>query len=849
MERRVVDTSGAGPGPDTAGEALTARATVDEQGTVTGWSAGAEHLLGYTPTQILGLPAASLLAEEPPADDLPRFADLPRWHGTLVLRHRDGRRLEVKVLAHHRTSYCGVRDWFLVSALTGTRPRHGDDALTLHGLLDSPCCSTSVHDTDLRFRVSNRGSREALGLSEEALRGLRMSEAVDDPAIGEVERLMRLALETGEPQHMENHAQAPGETRERAWSVDLYRLQDEHGRVLGVASTGHDMTEQYWARKRLQLIAEAGRRIGSTLDVTRTAQELADIAVPDLADFISVDLLASLDDGTSSVFAAAGEYGPAPRLPAAGRALALRRIAHRSVHPGTPEAVVAPGEVDEYPDGSPPVESLRSGHAVLFQVTEPAIADWVAQDPQRAATIRDFGFHSAMTVPLSARGTTLGVAVFARHRHPDPFEQDDLVLAEELAARAAVSIDNALRYTRERGTAVTLQRSLLPQSLPEQAGAEVASRYLPAGARAGVGGDWFDVIPLSGARVALVVGDVVGHGIHASATMGRLRTAVRTLADIDLPPDELLTHLDDLVARLATEAEAAERSAGRNDRGRGRGAGGGTTGVTTGVTTGIVGATCLYAVYDPVSRRCTLARAGHPPPVVVGPDGTAELLDLPAGPPLGLGGLPFESLETELPEGGLLALYTDGLIGSRSAEDDGARLDIDDGITRLCQALAAPADTSLDALCDRVLGSVLPERPTDDVALLLARPRALDPGRVATWDVTADPSAVAEARKNALGRLDAWGLNDAAFVTELVVSELVTNAIRHAEPPVRLRLIHDESLICEVSDASSTAPHMRRARSYDEGGRGLLLVAQLTQRWGTRPTSTGKTIWTEQALG
>ncbi|MFF9034409.1 SpoIIE family protein phosphatase [Streptomyces sp. NPDC014892] len=849
MERRVVDTSGAGPGPDTAGEALTARATVDEQGTVTGWSAGAEHLLGYTPTQILGLPAASLLAEEPPADDLPHFADLPRWHGTLVLRHRDGRRLEVKVLAHHRTSYCGVRDWFLVSALTGTRPRHGDDALTLHGLLDSPCCATSVHDTDLRFRASNRGSREALGLSEEDLRGLRLSEALDDPVVGEVERLMRLALETGQPQYLENHARAPGETREHAWSVDLYRLQDENGRVLGVASTGHDMTEQYWARKRLQLIAEAGRRIGSTLDVTRTAQELADIAVPDLADFISVDLLASLDDGTSSVFAAAGEYGPAPRLPAAGRALALRRIAHRSVHPGTPEAVVAPGEVDEYPDGSPPVESLRSGHAVLFQVTEPAIADWVAQDPQRAATIRDFGFHSAMTVPLSARGTTLGVAVFARHRHPDPFEQDDLVLAEELAARAAVSIDNALRYTRERGTAVTLQRSLLPQSLPEQAGAEVASRYLPAGARAGVGGDWFDVIPLSGARVALVVGDVVGHGIHASATMGRLRTAVRTLADIDLPPDELLTHLDDLVARLATEAEAAERSAGRTDRGRGRGAGAGTTGVTTGVTTGIVGATCLYVVYDPVSRRCTLARAGHPPPVVVGPDGTAELLDLPAGPPLGLGGLPFESLETELPEGGLLALYTDGLIGSRSAEDDGARLDIDDGITRLCQALAAPADTSLDALCDRVLGSVLPERPTDDVALLLARPRALDPGRVATWDVTADPSAVAEARKNALGRLDAWGLNDAAFVTELVVSELVTNAIRHAEPPVRLRLIHDESLICEVSDASSTAPHMRRARSYDEGGRGLLLVAQLTQRWGTRPTSTGKTIWTEQALG
>ncbi|UUU32373.1 SpoIIE family protein phosphatase [Streptomyces sp. CA-210063] len=827
MERHTVDDLGAVLGLAAVGEALTARATVDEQGYVTGWSAGAEHLLGYAPTQILGRPAVSLLAEEPAASDLPPFRDLPRWHGTLVLRHRDGRRVEVKVLAHHRTSYAGVRDWFLVSALSGAPPRPDDDALTQRGFLDSPCCATSVHDTALRFRRSNRSSRGALGLSDDDLRGLRMTEALDDPVSGEVERLMRLALETGEPQYLENHARAPGETREHAWSVHLYRLEDDDGRVLGVASTGHDMTEQYWARKRLQLIAGAGRRIGSTLDVTRTAQELADVAVPDLADFMSVDLLVSLDEGGTSddveAGAAVGERESPSEASAAGRrSLALRRIAHQSVYEGSPEAVVVPGEVDDYPEGSPPVESLRSGRAVLYRVTEPAIADWVAQDPLRTSRIRDFGFHSAMTVPLSARGTTLGVAVFARHRHPDPFQQDDLVLAEELSARAAVCIDNALRYTRERGTAVTLQRSLLPQGLPEQAAVEVASRYLPAGARAGVGGDWFDVIPLSGARVALVVGDVVGHGIHASATMGRLRTAVRTLADIDLPPDELLTHLDDLVARLATEAEGAERAPG------------------DGETTGDVGATCLYAVYDPVTRRCTLARAGHPLPVVVSPDGTVDLLDLPAGPPLGLGGLPFEALETELPEGSLLVLYTNGLVESRGAA-------IDDGVDRLRRALAAPA-ASLDTLCDKVLGAVLPQRPTDDVALLVARTRALDADHVASWDVTPDPSAVAEARKNALCQLEIWGLNDAAFVTELVVSELVTNAIRHAEPPVQLRLIHDRSLICEVSDASSTAPHMRRARTFDEGGRGLLLVAQLTQRWGTRPTPVGKTIWTEQTI-
>lgn len=815
MERRAVDDQEARSVGEVVGEALTARANVDEHGTVTGWSEGAEHLLGYASAQILGRPAASLLAEEPTTSDLPAFSELPRWHGTLGLRHRDGHRLEARVLAHHRTPDDGTRDWLLVSTVTGAQPHRDDEALVRRGLLDSPCCATSVYDTDLRFRRSSRSGQDSLGLSDDDMRGLRMTDVLADPVGEEVERRMRRALETGETQYMENHARAPGETREHAWSVHFYRLEDPDGRVLGVASTGHDMTEQYWARKRLQLIAEASTRIGSTLDVTRTAEELADVAVPGLADFISVDLLASLD----------GLPEQPPEALMAGGRLALRRIAHQSVYPGSPEAVIAPGEVDEYPEGSPPAESLRSGRAVLYQVTEPAIADWVAEDPLRSSRIREFGFHSVMTVPLTARGATLGVVVFARHRHPDPFQEDDLVLAEELAARAAVCIDNARRYTRERSTAVTLQRSLLPQRLPEQSAVEVASRYLPAGARAGVGGDWFDVIPLSGARVALVVGDVVGHGIHASATMGRLRTAVRTLADIDLSPDELLTHLDDLVGRLALEAEGAERTAGNAGEGE---------------TTGDVGATCLYAVYDPVSRRCTLARAGHPLPVVVSPDGTAELLAVPAGPPLGLGGLPFEAMETELPEGSLLTLYTDGLIESRD-------YDIDDGVSRLRRVLAGPA-ASLDVLCDTVLATLLPDRPADDVALLVARTRALKADRVATWEVAPDPATVADARKNVVDQLAAWGLTDAAFVTELIVSELVTNAIRHAEPPIQLRLIHDRSLICEVSDASSTAPHMRRARTYDEGGRGLLLVAQLTQRWGTRHTTKGKTIWAEQSV-
>ncbi|MFI1030358.1 SpoIIE family protein phosphatase [Streptomyces sp. NPDC020951] len=792
-------------------QALSAQVIIDGDGVVTGWNAGAETLLGYSPPQMVGQPAAGLLADEIDEEGLRSLAQLPRWNGRIALRHRDGHRLEVNVLAHKRAPDGGrPGEWFLVSALTGLWPEPGDDALASLHHEHASGCLVGLYDTGLRLRRANEAWQRDLALPPDATRGLRLREYIDHPEMDRVERSMLRALETGEPQFLEVYARASGESREHAWSVFVTPLKSEDGRVQGIGLAGHDITEKYWAHKRLMLLAEASTRIGSTLDVTRTAQELADLAVPEFADFVSVDLLPSLD----------GAQEPSPGTPRGP--VSLRRVAHRSVNPGTIEAVVVPGQVDSYPDGSPPVESLRSGRALLHHATDPAITEWTARDRGRSVTVRDFGVHSVMTVPLTARGTTLGVVVFIRHQHPEVFREDDLVLAEELAARAAVCIDNARRYTRERATAVTLQRSLLPQALPAQAAVEVASRYLPAGGRAGVGGDWFDVIPLSGARVALVVGDVVGHGIHASATMGRLRTAVLTLADIDLPPDELLTHLDDLVARLAAEGRDAVRP--------GPGA----------ETAGDVGATCLYAVYDPVSRHCTIALAGHPVPALVTPDGAVKLLDLPIGPPLGLGGLPFEATDIELPEGSLLALYTDGLIESRER-------DIDVSLSLLCQALAQPS-ASLDNLCNAVLAALLPGRPSDDIALLIARTKALDADGVATWEILADPAAVAQARKDASAQLAAWGLEDAEFVTELVVSELVTNAIRYGEPPIHLRLIHDRNLICEVSDASGTAPHMRRARTFDEGGRGLLLVAQLTAAWGTRQTAEGKTIWAEQIL-
>jgi PAS domain S-box-containing protein len=359
---------------------------------------------------------------------------------------------------------------------------------------------------------------------------------------------------------------------------------------------------------------------------------------------------------------------------------------------------------------------------------------------------------------------------------------------------------------------LALQRHLLQHQPPTQLAVETASRYLPADLHGDVGGDWFDVIPLSGSRVALVVGDVVGHGLTASATMGQLRMAVRTLADVDLPPDELLAQLDDLVLEEIEE------------------------GIESGAE---FGATCLYAVYDPVSLHCVLASAGHPAPVAVAPDGSARFIDLNPGPPLGVGGLPFEATDVLLADGSLLALYTDGLIENRDR-------DMDSGMRILLRA-SGGVRRSPQAVCDRIVTALRPDRAQDDVALLVARIRALGDANVASRHLSPDPAVVADARRWAARQLDRWDLQEAVPATELIISELVTNAIRYAAPPIQLRLIHNSSLICEVSDGSSTAPHPRRARALDEGGRGLFLVGQLTTRWGTRHTPTGKTIWAEQA--
>ncbi|MFG2846777.1 SpoIIE family protein phosphatase [Kitasatospora sp. NPDC048296] len=552
------------------------------------------------------------------------------------------------------------------------------------------------------------------------------------------------------------------------------------------------------ARRRLELLSEASTRIGTTLNVTRTAWELAEMAVPRLADYVTIDLPETVLRGEEPT-------DPVNEL--------HRTVVH-GIRADCPFYPVG-GRVDLSPT-TPHRRCLASGQPVLEPDLHRA-SGWISQDPEVVEHLFAYDLHSLITVPLLARGVVLGIAAFYRARNPAPYGDDDRSLAQELATRAAICIDNARRYTREHAMVLALQRSLLPRSLPEQSAIEVAHRYLPA--ESGVRGDWFDVIPLSGARVALVVGDVVGRGLHAAATMGRLRTAVHNFAELDLAPDELLTHLDNLVGRLDRDEDGAEPATG-ND--------------------GIIGASCLYAVYDPTSQRCTLARAGHPPPAVVHPDGTVTVPDLPAGPPLGLGGLPFETAELHLPEGSQLVLYSDGLLEDHRRDPDAA-------LDRLRTALSHP-NRSPEDICRTVVEAVVPEHPADDVTLLVARTHALDPGRIATWDLPADPARVGDIRAAAARRLSDWGLEETAFVTELLLSELVTNAIRYGIEPIQVRLIHDRALICEVSDGSSTAPHLRHAATTDEGGRGLFLVAQLTQAWGTRYTARGKVIWAECAL-
>ncbi|WP_186831873.1 SpoIIE family protein phosphatase [Streptomyces sp. ISID311] len=795
-------------------------AVVDERGALLSCSPGMQRLLGYAPSELEGLRWTDLLAFEA---DVARFTECCREDepGFLIpahLRHRDGGEVEVSLRAHRLDTSAGEPHW-LLQAETDEATHFGDlRRALLRGLFTESPYIIDVFDDRLRFLAQNRSRRRTGGFVPQVI-GRTMREVAPSGLLDmdALEARQRHVLTTGKALiATEVHGHKPeAPNRDAVWSETIVPLRGGSRNVVGLAHLVLDVTDEARARERLHLINEASARIGSDLDVMHTAEELTDVAVPRFADYAYVNLLDTVYRGRD------------PRTGTAVGAVPLVRVA-QSVRAGAVvDFGVSKGSVD--PVASAPAsrsaQALASGTPVLLTGDE-LYTEFVMADPYRAALIRELDVRSWLLVPMCARGAQLGTVVFIRRAQGDPFDADDILLAKEFVARAGLCIDNASRYTYERTTAMALQRSLLPQRLPGLRTVETTSRYLPAGGDAVLGGAWFDVIRLSSARVGLVVGDAAGSGLRSAVTMGGLRRAVRTLADLDLSPEELLTSLDENVKRF------------QDDQGTG--------------PDGATGTTCLYAVYDPVSRHCALASAGHPRPARVTANGRAALIDMPIGSPLGTGGIPFECAEVTLDDGDVLVLHTVGLVKPQNGGD------MDAGLQALGEVLSALGSArasqrhrpsgELGDFCDTILRRVLPHPPQKDVALLAALVHGLKPDLHAAWELTDEFEVVGQARELATGKLDDWGLGELIDTTQLLVSELVTNAIRYGRPPIRLRLIRDRNLICEVSDSSSTSPHVRHALETDEGGRGLFLVAQLAELWGTRYHERGKSIWAEQSL-
>ncbi|PNG20278.1 PAS domain-containing protein, partial [Streptomyces cahuitamycinicus] len=523
---------------------------LDPQGVVTGWTGGARRLLAYPASEAVGRKLADLLV----AEDAQRVPDLVErcrrdggWTGLLTARRRDGQPVRVAArIASAEEAHGGSR-WLMLLSELSDAPGWDMSRTVLERMTAGAPVGIAIVDTDLRFVWSNAALEQFGGGPAARRLGLRFADVQPGMDAQAVEAQMRHVLETGEPvigyEHVGHVRSAP--LRETAHMLSFTRLEDDQGHPIGVYYTVVDMTERHRARQRLALLDRAGESIGRSLDLTRTAQELADVAVPGLADFVTVDLLESVLRGA--------EPAPGP-LADAEEPVELRRAGYRSAQGDLVEAVIEIGETVAFRAGTPPFRCLATGRSWREERLDPLTLDWTTDTPSgRRATFLELGLQSVMTVPIRSRGTTLGITTFYRRRHRESFDEEDLRLAEDIVARAGVCVDNARRYTRERDAALVLQRSLLPHRLPEQDAVEVAACYRPADELTGLGGDWYDLIPLSGARVALVVGEVPGHGIDAAAAMGQLRTAVRTLAALDLPPAEVLAHLDDLVARSARE--------------------------------------------------------------------------------------------------------------------------------------------------------------------------------------------------------------------------------------------------------------------------------------------------------
>ncbi|GHC66901.1 SpoIIE family protein phosphatase [Streptomyces violaceochromogenes] len=797
--------------------------SIGPDGLVEQWSLRAEHLFGIPADRAVGMdPIEAFIDPRHRERGMRKMAEIldgREWTGVVPFRMPRG--------VEGECGHEGLAEVYVMP----TRTEEGEkaavcivvDVRTLRSIETDLAASQAIFsqspfgflliDPDLRVRRVNQRFASIFGGTPDDHRGKGVHDYLQRGEADRVAATLRRVLETGSSiTDMHVTGFVPGSDERRHWSVNLYRVHSGSGRPIGIAWLGIDITarraaarEAAAARRNLALLNEAGARIGNSLDLETTARQLLDVVVPGFCDLATVDLYQGL---------LAGDETP-PGL--ADGSAELRRVAFASAVSDAPFAgtgvPVAVGAVHHYPFNSPCADALRTAR------------------PQTVPGEDGGLVQSTLAVPMVAHDTVVGLAQFARTKGSEPFGDRDRDLAVELAARAAVCIDNARLYRREHERALILQRSLLPPGDPEASGLDIACRYLPGSVNTGrpseVGGDWFDVIELPGHRTALVVGDVMGRGLRAAVAMGELRTAVRTLAQLDLEPAEVLSQLDEIARGLgapggvqqATRAARRPREADLSE---------------------VYLATCVYAVYDSVTRRCTFANAGHLPPVLVEPGEPALMLDVPPGMPLGVGGEPFEEVEVELPEGALLALYTDGLVESRDHP-------LDEGLQAFVSALSDPTQP-LEDVCDHVLNTLDTHHGEDDIALLMARVQGLPTDSVGDWTLPREPRSVGRAREYARAQLLAWDMEPLVDTTELLVSELVTNALRYGEGEIRLRLLLDRTLVCEVWDSGLVQPRRRRARDTDEGGRGLQLVGLLSAAWGSRRTPRGKTVWFELPL-
>ncbi|WP_265567951.1 SpoIIE family protein phosphatase [Streptomyces hygroscopicus] len=656
-----------------------------------------------------------------------------------------------------------------------------------------------ILDTDLRVLRLNLTRPVLHEAPPEPIVGRHVTDVYDLSAPGEVEAMLGGVLESGTPARGQlvgmRPKGAPGP--EYLFSVSASRLEDPQGRIWGVLAEMLDVTERENVRARLRVLRSVREHVGRTLDVVATCEELVQAVVPDLADIAVVEVVDAVIRGED------------PPLSPLGREVPLRRAAFG--HKGGEEQIQAHpvGDVRALPVPTPYAQTLADLKPRLVALGPDT--PWLAADSPRAEAIRASGAHSLITVPLTLRGTILGLLSLYRTDQADVYDNDDVTLALAVAAYTALCIDNARRYTREHTIALTIQRHLLPPCPASQTTVETAHLHVPSEVG---GGGGFDTFALSGARTALVVGEVAGQGIYAATTMAQLEIAIHSLAALDLEPDELLARLNDTVVCLAQERAALP------------------PGDRMPLT-----ASCAYAVYDPLAQTCIIALAGHPPPVIAHPDGRTEIPHLPSGPPLGSAeGPPFAATTISVADGSVLAFYTASLLHTSASSDT------------LQRVLAHP-DRPLQDLCDDVLYRQRTDTRHGDVILLLARTHPLPADQVAAWPLDQHPKAVATARAHTQHQLAYWRVDEeTAYITETIVSELVTNAVRYGTPPLRLRLIKDRALTCEVHDGNPLAPRLRHAKTIDEGGRGLFIIAQLAQNWGVRYSLDGKTVWAEQTL-